>query len=76
MENALLADKTLEDFIQGLNLTEDKKAMLIKQIPFLDERERVDFLKALIDIYYLERNKQQAQKDMAAVRQDIADKSR
>ena len=53
MTSPLLYNKSLEDFVKSIKLEPEDEARVMNMIPTLDEDERIDLLKALVSIYFL-----------------------
>lgn len=53
MVNLLLTDNNLKKFIESLKLADEQKKFLLDELPQLDEKERMELLETLKDVYML-----------------------
>ncbi len=53
MANLLLTDENLKSFIQSLKLSSEQENFLVDGLPNMNEKERLDLLKTLKDVYLL-----------------------
>lgn len=73
MANALLNNKSLENFAKSLELEPKNKAKILEKIPTLDEEERINLLKVLIEIHFLDKKKEQAKMFLTAWKKFVKD---
>ena len=53
MALSLFSDKSLEDFIEGSDIPQEAKELLLLKLPKMDDKEKVKLFKALGEIYLL-----------------------
>jgi hypothetical protein len=53
MVNLLLTDNNLKKFIESLKLADEQKKFLLDELPQMDEKERLELLATLKDVYVL-----------------------
>jgi hypothetical protein len=53
MANILLTDNNLKKFIESLKLPDEQKNFLLDELPKLDEKERLELMDTLKDVYIL-----------------------
>ncbi len=73
MSQTVLNNKSLEKFVNDLDLTPENKAKILEKIPTLDEEERTDLFMALTKIYFLEQGKEREKKEISVWQKFIAD---
>ncbi len=54
MNIKILSNQGLEAFIKGVNIEQEEKDRLIKELPSMKEEQRIELYKALQDIYFLD----------------------
>ena len=59
MTTPLLTDENLKDFINSLKISEDQKKFLFNELPMLNEKERLEMLETLKDVYLLNEEEKQ-----------------
>lgn len=75
MPNPLLNNKSLENFAKTLDIGAEDKNKILEKIPALDEEERENLLRVLIDIYFINEKQEQIKVFLAAWRKFIKDPS-
>ena len=60
MANLLLDTNNLIDFIKSLKINPEQEKVLIDKLPSLNEKERLDLLEMLKDVYVLNEEENQA----------------
>lgn len=60
MVNLLLTDNNLKKFIESLKLSDEQKNFLLDELPQLDEKERMEMLTTLKDVYILNEEEKEA----------------
>ncbi len=73
MVNALLNNKSLENFAKSLDLPSDDKSKILEKIPVLDEEERINLLKVLVEIHFLGKKQEQSKMFLAAWKKFVKD---
>ena len=53
MANLLLSNSSLKNFIESLKLSEEQKSFFLEELPGLNEKERLELLDTLKEIYLL-----------------------
>ena len=53
MVNPLLTNNNLKTFIKNLKLSEEQENFLVDELPQLDEKERLELLETLKNVYIL-----------------------
>lgn len=60
MQNILFSNKTLEEFINRVNLSQKKKDFLLSKLSQMDGEERAKLFKTLTQIYLLDQEEEKA----------------
>ncbi len=60
MNNLLFNNESLKNFIEGVNLSKDRKDFLISKLPEMDLEERQKLFKVLSKIYLLDLEEKEA----------------
>ena len=60
MAESLLSNKNLREFIEKLKIKEEQKSVLLNDLPQMNEKERLELLKTLEEVYLLNQEEDQA----------------
>lgn len=60
MVNLILDNDNLKTFIKSLKIDPEQEKLLLDEVPKLDEKERLELLNTLKDVYVLNKEEDQA----------------
>ena len=63
--NPLLTDESLKKFIGNIKLDDGQKSTLISRLPQMDEKQRLEFLDVLKNVYLLDLEEKEAIKKLS-----------